>query len=431
VRSIIGYVALLTVACASNKTAGTSATGTTGPMSTTSGAGGSGAGGSAVNGAGGLNPVTGAPAQKCKTAVNTSLPATAPKLAAGTWTDITPAALVPLKGSHDTLIGQGLAMDPCNVATLYWGSTPYDTTKGGLFKTTDGGGSWTKVGPFDAPVHVRIDPTDPKHLYVGDGVRGATMGFWVSRDGGATWAKPNGFANAAKSAGIDCSGLDDVYDIAVDPTNFDHVLVSLHSPYSWCQFESGAGVLESRDGGNSWYIGPRGNYGQGHSINFLYQPDLKIGDPNTWLLGTQMSGGYYRTTDAGKTWTKVSDNGIAHGGGTLYYSKQGVAYASGLPSNLRSADNGATWTLLSPGGSSTCVFGDGTTLYTAPTLGDNPYFVSPESDGTVWTPYQNGAQKWHNAGPFEMAYDAANGIVYSSNWEQGVMALKVATTKKR
>jgi BNR/Asp-box repeat len=357
--------------------------------------------------------------------MNKTLPAGAPALQPGVWTDITPAALVQYKGTNQTMIAQGIALDPCDVSTLYWCTTPFDTTKGGLFRSRDAGATWTKVGNFDAPLHIRIDPKDSAHMYVGDGVRGATMGFWVSKDGGATWVKPKGFQALPASIGItSSSGMDDIYDIAVDPTDFNHVLLSFHSPFTWNDSNRGAGVAESKDGGETWVAyEQKGQWGYGHSISFLFAPGLGIGNSNTWLLSTQ-GAGRYRTTDGGKTWAKVTNTNIFHGGGTVFYNPQGVLFASGAPDNLRSTDNGVTWTTTGPG-QSTCVFGDGTLLYSAPALGDNPWFTSPESDGTKWTPYANGAQKWHNGGPFEIAYDATNGILYSSNWEMGAMALKI------
>ena len=380
------------------------------------------AGGSGGSTAGSAS--SGAHTQRCGDPVKTTLPGTAPALEPGVWKNITPATHLGFLGAPETMIAQGIAMDPCDTATLYWGTTPYQTDKGGLFKTSDGGGSWAKIGPFDEPLHVRIDPTNPKHLYVGDGVRGTTQGFWVSNDGGDTWAKPDGFEKVAASIGItQSSGMEDIYDVGVDPTDFQHVLLSFHSPWSWNEFDQGAGVLESKDGGDTWKVIERQGWGQGHSIRFLYEPELGIGDANTWLLGTQ-GPGYWRTTDAGKTWSKVTDNGIAHGGGTSYYNRDGVLFASGNPKNLRSTDNGATWTPTDPGGS-TCVFGDGKHLYSAPALGKGPIFVSDESDGLTWKPFDAG-QVFENGGPYEMVFDKVNGVLYASMWEQGVWALKVA-----
>ena len=412
---------------------GMGAAGTGGATTTTSGQPAGGSSGSGMGGApssagtGGSDVGSGGAksSQKCSTPVKGTLPATAPALEAGVWKNITPVSHMGFLGAPETMIAQGIAMDPCDVATLYWGTTPYEADKGGLFKTTDGGGSWTKIGPFDEPLHVRVDPTDPKRLYVGDGVRGATMGFWVSHDGGETWAMPDGFKNFAASIGItQSSGMFDVYDVAVDPTDFNHVLLSFHAPWSWDEFDLGAGVIESKDGGETWKVaGERQGWSMGHSIKFLYQPELGIGDSNTWLLGTQ-GPGYWRTSDAGKTWTKVAETGIAHGGGTSYYTKDGALYASGNPKNLRSTDNGLTWTELTVGGA-TCIFGDGKQLYSAPAWGMNPYFVSAESDGLTWEPLAGG-QIFENGGPYEMVHDELNGILYASMWELGVWAMKVA-----
>lgn len=399
--------------------AGNATGGSGGSMALGGGASGGQSSSAGSSSAGGSGPRS----QVCPQTVKSTLPNTAPALEVGVWKNITPATHIGFIGAPETMIAQGIAMDPCDTATLYWGTTPYEPDKGGLFKSSDGGGSWTKLGPFDEPLHVRVDPTNPQHLYVGDGVRGDTQGFWVSHDGGATWAKPAGFEQVAASIGItQSSGMQDIYDVGVDPTDFNHVLLSFHSPWSWNEFDSGAGIIESKDGGDTWNVIERQGWGQGHSIRFLYEPELGLGDSNTWLLGTQ-GPGYWRTSDAGKTWQKVSDNGIAHGGGTSYYNREGVLFASGSPKNLRSADNGVTWTPTAPG-SSTCVFGDGKRLYSAPAWGQNPFFVSDESDGTTWQPLEGG-QVFDNGGPYEMVFDKVNHILYASMWEQGVWAMKV------
>jgi hypothetical protein len=404
--------------------AGSAPRGGTDSAATAGGSGGRTNDGSAGAATPGGSAAGGARTQTCPVPVKSTLPASAPTLEVGVWKNITPATHLAFLGAPETMIAQGIAMDPCDSATLYWGTTPFEADKGGLFRSRDGGGSWSKVGPFDEPLHVRIDPTNPQHLYVGDGVRGNTQGFWVSHDGGETWAKPPGFEQVAATIGItQSSGMQDIYDVGVDPTDFNHVLLSFHSPWSWDEFDAGAGIIESKDGGDTWNVIERQGWGQGHSIRFLYEPELGIGDSNTWLLGTQ-GPGYWRTSDAGKTWQKVSDNGIAHGGGTSYYSRTGVLFASGSPKNLRSTDNGVTWTATDPG-SSTCVFGDGKRLYSAPAWGQNPFFVSDESDGMTWQPLEGG-QVFDNGGPYEMVFDKVNRILYASMWEQGVWAMKVA-----
>jgi hypothetical protein len=70
-----------------------------------------------------------------------------------------------------------MAIDPNTPSTLYLCICAYDVQYGGLFKTTDAGSSWTKVGDLDEPLHLVIDPKNSNHLYCVDGVRGNTIGF--------------------------------------------------------------------------------------------------------------------------------------------------------------------------------------------------------------------------------------------------------------
>lgn len=360
--------------------------------------------------------------------------ATPPQLTHGTWVNISPKS-VPFGGNDATNAGdhvfvQGMAMDPCNLATLYVTVSGYNGTtntvesSGGLYKTTDAGASWTKIGPMDEPLNVRVDPTNPAHLYVGDGVRGATEGFWVSNDGGKTWAIPPGFTAAAKTV-----NTSDVYHVAPDPTNFNHVLVSFHNPWNsgGAVGDGGsatAGVFESFDGGNTWtaHNPPSGwSNSYGYDVFFLYEPTLGIGDANTWLYGTQGSG-YWRTTDSGQTWKQTSMNSMKHGGAQIYYTKEKVLYVTGSPDILQSTDNGATWRDVTPVPSVGFIgiVGDGTTLYTgAATVG--PSLASPESDGVKWAAFDS---QQFNGSPFEMTYDATDFIVYSAIWYSGVWALK-------
>jgi photosystem II stability/assembly factor-like uncharacterized protein len=167
---------------------------------------------------------------------------------------------------------------------------------------------------------------------------------------------------------------------------------------------------------------PLNGWGYGHAINFLYDPDRGIGDAHTWLLGTQGET-MWRTTDAGKTWSKVGNDGIMHGGGTTYYAANGTLYVSGYPHNQRSTDNGATWTNIGGPGSTTCVFGDGKRLWSMPVYGTAPFSVATESDGNDWKSYND--QSFKDGGPYEMVFDSVNHIVYASLWYQGVWALKL------
>jgi hypothetical protein len=285
----------------------------------------------------------------------------------------------------------------------------------GIYRSTDGGGSWTKLdhgGGF--PVRVRVNPEDPLHLYVGDGVRGGNNGFFYSLDGGVTWTLPQGFKDFA-----DEGGSYDVYHVEPDPTDFEHVLVSFHSGWKG-QTENG--VIESFDGGLTWRKAklPGAGASDGTDVYFLYQPAQGIGNAQTWLFATQVNG-HWRTTDSGETWTKVTDVSMQHGGGAKYYTSEGVLYISSAQGVLKSTDNGESFTQIGPQQAYLSVIGDGTRLFTGQHF--NSRFVTAlESNDSEWSEFN---MQDFDEGPFEMAIDPVNRILYSANIRAGVYALKL------
>ena len=290
---------------------------------------------------------------------------------------------------------------------IYLAVEGYDAgpSKSGLYKSGDGGATWKKVGNLDMPIRIRVDRSDTRHLYACDGVRGGTMGFWVSRDAGDSWEMPAGFKSWA-----DAQGSYDVYDVALDPSDVKHVLLSFHSGWR----SGNAGVAESTDGGMTWkgHDVPGAGYA-GMSIAFLR-------DSKTWLLGTQ-SNGFWRTKDSGGTWMQVSTESITHGGGNIYYAKSGL-YASAYNQNIRSTDDGLTWRTVGPGGGFNAIIGDGDRLFSLKRFGPAPFITSKEDDGLTWGDFSS-QQFDHRA--FEMAVDRAHGIVYSASWGAGFWALKL------
>ncbi len=121
-----------------------------------------------------------------------------------------------------------LAIDPATPQTVYAG-TDYN----GVFKSTDGGNSWSAVnsglpsGELNQWNILVIDPTSPQTVYTG--IWGG--GVFKSTNGGTTWSAAN-------------SGLTGTYvdTLAIDPTNSQTIYVSIR----------GGGVFKSTDGGNSW-----------------------------------------------------------------------------------------------------------------------------------------------------------------------------------
>jgi hypothetical protein len=334
------------------------------------------------------------------------------------WVNISPAS-VPFNkydsGGQPIAFSQGITLDPCDVGTLYLSVQANDSFAAGtgIYKTTDAGASWQKIGELDGPLHVKVDPRNPEHLYASDDVRGDHIGFWISKDGGRTWSQPDSFAAAANSV---CNNH--AYYIGVDPVDFDHLLVSFHG--SWCN-NATTGFFESKDGGATWTIHPSGGWmgGEGRAVFFLHNPELGLGNDQTWLCATQSSG-HWVTTNGGTSWKQATNINTDHGGNQLYYSASGVLYAGGNPNLMRSTDNGSTWSPLTFGGFLS-VIGDGVNLYTG-THGGGTFITAKETDDTHWSAFDS---QTFAEGPFEMAFDSANGIVYSSNIRGGVWALKI------
>ena len=71
-----------------------------------------------------------------------------------------------------------LAIDPVNPATLYVGTGEWSSgSGGGVFKSIDGGGSWSSVNTGLPNAFVRslaIDPTTPATIYAGTSVAGCS-----------------------------------------------------------------------------------------------------------------------------------------------------------------------------------------------------------------------------------------------------------------
>ena len=362
-------------------------------------------------------------------------PGIGPVLKPGVWTNLTPVA-TKMQDSKRRTFCQGFAIDPQNPATIYLCVDNYELAEGkGLYKTTDGGATWKRLG-FDDPIHVIIDPKDSNHLYCVDGVRGSTQGFWASFDGGETWKKPAGL-NVDTQMPMDD---DDMYSVAADPTDFNHILVTFHFTLyrgPW-KGKHAVGLVESRDGGEHWKTHDvptkEDSSTNGCSIFFLYDPVNKIGDAKTWLFTTQLPD-WLRTEDGGVSWTHVFDQRMTHGGQQLYRASNNVLYAGAVGCPARSTDNGKTWTTLTKDTTQKNGFfpwcymgicGDGTNIFCAGrnfVVGHGYYYTSPETDGLTWKPYLK--EQTFLMEPFEMHYDAKNGIMYASPWQDGFWALKI------
>jgi photosystem II stability/assembly factor-like uncharacterized protein len=89
-----------------------------------------------------------------------------------------------------------IGVDPTNPLIAYATYSTYNSgaNVGHVFKTTNGGASWSRIDLSlpDMPVHsVVVHPTQPDTLYIG-----TDLGVFVTIDGGVNWMRENtGFAN--------------------------------------------------------------------------------------------------------------------------------------------------------------------------------------------------------------------------------------------
>ncbi|MFB3853584.1 MAG: glycosyl hydrolase [Vicinamibacterales bacterium] len=233
----------------------------------------------------------------------------------------------------------------------------FGATGGGLWKTTDGGTTWTAVtdkGLRTSSVGaVAIAPSNPDIVFAGMGevaLRGNVIqgdGVYKSIDAGKTW----------HHAGL--ADTQAIGRIRIDPSNPGIVYVAalghIYGP------NEERGVFKSDDGGKTWrrvlFKSPRAG-----AVDLALDP----GNPRVlyaaiWevfrtphsLSSGGPDSGLYKSTDAGESWTEITRNaGLPKG----TVGKIGVA-VSGADSNrvyaiveaadggiFRSDDGGATWT---------------------------------------------------------------------------------------
>jgi photosystem II stability/assembly factor-like uncharacterized protein len=137
-----------------------------------------------------------------------------------------------------------LVSDPNAPDTLYTGlwANPATGTPGGIYKTTDGGARWTLLQNGLPSVNqigrvaLALAPSETRTLYAGIGtaLRGPLLGIYKTTDGGDSWS-------LVFDAPPYCQGqcyYDNV--LAVDPKNPDVV------------YAAGVFFYKSTDGGKSW-----------------------------------------------------------------------------------------------------------------------------------------------------------------------------------
>jgi photosystem II stability/assembly factor-like uncharacterized protein len=177
----------------------------------------------------------------------------------------------------------------------------------GVYKTTDGGKTWSHLGLEHTQTisRIQIDPSDPDLVYVsalghpyGDS---EDRGIFRSKDGGKSWMKvlyKNDHAGAI--------------DLAVDPHNPKVLFASIWDVYRrpWMLSSGGpsSGLYKSVDGGDTWQEVTR-NPGMPKSLLGKINAAVSSADSNRiYALIEAEDGGLFRSDDGGDTWSMINDD---------------------------------------------------------------------------------------------------------------------------
>jgi hypothetical protein len=218
------------------------------------------------------------------------------------WTPIGPSPI-----DQNGLLANGqvtaIAINPNNADIIYIG-----TAWGGVWRTGDQGQHWTPI--FDrapsmgigGPGAIAIDPANTNTIYVGTSRRNGSQfsgdstqpsaGLFKSTDGGAAWVRlGSGYPSGAPSnASILFSHVINV--VLVDPADSQTIYLA-----------SNRGLFHSGDGGLNW---TQGTSPVGDARSLVLDPTSPAGSR---VLYAGITGvGVVQSTDGGQTWTAILDS---------------------------------------------------------------------------------------------------------------------------
>lgn len=298
----------------------------------------------------------------------------------------------------------------------------------GLYKSIDGGASWTHLGLEDSRnIHrILLDPTDPDIALIG--VQGPAWGETVERgvfrttDGGATLEK---VLYVNEKTGI--------ADMVMDPSNPNHVLAAMWEFRRWPWFfksgGEGSGLYETWDGGITWKQitdeeglpeGELGRMGLAFSQN---EPDI------VYALIEAKKNALYKSTDGGASWSKINDDDNVNSR-PFYYAdiyvdpeNENRLYRVGTFIHV-SEDGGKSFTQWQPGYSDNGVHPDHHAFWVS---ASDPSFIIEGNDGGMSITRDKGkswrfvenlpvAQFYHINVDNEFPYNVMGGMQDNGSW---------------
>ena len=225
------------------------------------------------------------------------------------------------QGSYST---GAITIDPSNPEVIWLGTG--ENVGGrhvgygdGIYRSNDGGSSWTNMGLKESERISRIivHPTDSDIVWVAAQgplwSKGGERGIYKTTDGGKTWKQTLGDKEWVGAT-----------EIAMDPRNPDRLYAATWQRHRTIAAYMGGGpgtaLYGSKDGGETW-----NKFSKGLPTSNLAKIGLAISPQNPDVLYAAIEldrreGAIYRSTDRGATWEKKSDT-VSGATGPHYYQE--------------------------------------------------------------------------------------------------------------
>lgn len=208
------------------------------------------------------------------------------------WAPIGPSPISQGASPVNGLVS-AIAVNPANSNVIYMG-----TAGGGAWRSDDGGASWFPL--FDRqlslavgePGALAIDPNNTDVVYLGTSARVAAhpqAGLFRSTDGGASWIRLGSGYPAGNTGNAIQFANQWINVIIVDPANSNILYLA-----------STSGCFRSTDGGLNWTQGVNSG---GDARSLVLDTSSPVGSR---ILHAGISGlGVFRSNDGGQNWTQI------------------------------------------------------------------------------------------------------------------------------